>query len=209
MKRILLAATALLALGAAQAQETVTIGVSIPAATHGWTGGVNFWAEQAAKQLQETYPNLKFVVSSASDPGEQANDLQDMLAINKIDALVVLPFESDPLTQPVAQVKEQGVFVTVVDRGLSDPSIQDLYVAGDNTAFGRVSGEYFTENLSKGDNIVILRGLPTVIDNQRFDAFNAALEGSGINVLDAQYGNWNRDDAVYGDPRYADTVSRH
>ena len=196
MKRFLLVFTAFLALGAATAQdETVTIGVSIPAATHGWTGGVNFWADQAATQLQETYPNLEFVIATASDPGEQANDLQDLLAINQIDALVVLPFESDPLTQPVAQVKAQGVFITVVDRGLADPSIQDLYVAGDNEAFGRVAGEYFTERLSEGDNIVILRGLPTVIDNQRFDAFNAALEGSGINVLDSQYGNWNRDDA--------------
>ncbi len=196
MKRFLLALTSLLALGVANAQdETVTIGVSIPAATHGWTGGVNFWADQAATQLQETYPNLEFVIATASDPGEQANDLQDLLAINQIDALVVLPFESDPLTQPVAQVKEQGVFITVVDRGLADPSIQDLYVAGDNEAFGRVAGEYFTGRLGEGDNIVILRGLPTVIDNQRFDAFNAALEGSGINVLDSQYGNWNRDDA--------------
>ena len=34
-----------------------------------------------------------------------------------------------------------------------------------------------------------------MIDNQRNDAFMAALEGSGINVLDSQYGNWNRDDA--------------
>lgn len=196
MKRIALAVTALFALPAVQAQdETTTIGVSIPAATHGWTGGVNYWAEEAAARLSEAHPNLEFVVSTASDPGEQANDLQDLLAINQIDALVVLPFESDPLTQPVAQVKEQGVFVTVVDRGLADPSIQDLYVAGDNAAFGRVAGEYFAEQLPEGSNIVILRGLPTVIDNQRFEAFNAAIEGSGINVLDSQYGNWNRDDA--------------
>ena len=180
--------------GAAQ-EEGVTIGVSIPAATHGWTGGVNYWAEQAQARLQETYPNIEFVIATAGDPGEQANDLQDLLAINQIDALVILPFESDPLTQPVAQVKEQGVFVTVVDRGLTDPSIQDLYVAGDNEAFGRVAGEYFAENLSEGDNIVILRGIPTVIDTQRFDAFNAAIEGSGVNVLDSQYANWNRDDA--------------
>ncbi|ADI13830.1 substrate-binding domain-containing protein [Truepera radiovictrix] len=181
--------------GAQDEPERVTIGVSIPAATHGWTGGVNYWAEQAARRLQETYPNLTFVINTAADPSEQANDLQDLLAIHQIDALVVLPFESDPLTQPVAQVKEQGVFITVVDRGLADPSIQDLYVAGDNEAFGRVAGEYFVENLEPGDNIVILRGLPVVIDTQRVDAFNAALEGSGINVLDARHGNWNRDTA--------------
>lgn len=34
--------------GAAIAQE-YTIGVSIPAATHGWTGGVNYHAEEAQK----------------------------------------------------------------------------------------------------------------------------------------------------------------
>lgn len=115
--------------------------------------------------------------------------------INQIDTLVVLPFESDPLTQPVAQIKEQGIFITVVDRGLTDPSIQDLYVSGDNAAFGRVAGSYFADTLGEGDNIVILRGIPTELDNTRFDAFMAELEGTGINVLDDRYANWNRDDA--------------
>lgn len=186
----------LLIWGAGLAQgEQVVIGVSIPSATHGWTGGVNFWAAEAEKRIEAAYPNIDVVVVSAGDPSEQANDLQDLLAINQIDALVILPFESDPLTGPVAEVKNQGVFITVVDRGLTDESIQDLYVAGDNVAFGRVAGEYMRSRLGEGDNIVILRGIPTVIDNQRNDAFMAALEGSGINVLDSQYGNWNRDDA--------------
>lgn len=191
---LLLAGWLVLSTGFAQ-DEPVVIGVSIPSATHGWTGGVNFWAAEAAKRIEATYPNIDVVVVSAGDPSEQANDLQDLVAINQIDALVILPFESDPLTSPVAEVKNQGVFITVVDRGLTDPSIQDLYVAGDNVAFGRVAGEYMRSRLSPGDNIVILRGIPTVIDNQRYDAFMAALEGSGINVLDSQYGNWNRDDA--------------
>ena len=175
--------------------EQITIGVSIPSATHGWTGGVNFWASETEARLEAAYPNLDIVVVSAGDPGEQANDLQDLVAINQIDALVILPFESDPLTAPVAEVKNQGVFVTVVDRGLTDPSIQDLYVAGDNLAFGRVAGEFMRSRLSDGDNIVVLRGIPTVIDNQRNEAFAAALEGSGITILDSQFGNWNRDDA--------------
>ena len=41
---------------------------------------------------------------------------------------------------------------------------------------------------------MVLRGIPTVIDEQRFGAFMAELEGSNINVLDNQYANWNRDD---------------
>ena len=194
MKRIGLLLLASLFMFVSAQDEEVVIGVSIPAATHGWTGGVNFWATETEARLEETYPNLDIVVVTAGDPGEQANDLQDLVAINQIDALVILPFESDPLTGPVAEVKNQGVFVTVVDRGLTDPSIQDVYVAGDNPGLGRVSAEYMMSRLGEGDNIVILRGIPTVIDNQRFDAFMETIEGSGINVLDNQYANWNRDD---------------
>jgi len=40
----------------------------------------------------------------------------------------------------------------------------------------------------------VLRGIPTTIDNERFDAFMAEIEGTNITVLDSQYANWNRDD---------------
>jgi ribose transport system substrate-binding protein len=92
-------------------------------------------------------------------------------------------------------VKDAGKWVTVVDRGLSQEGIEDLYVAGDNVAFGRVAGEYFKANLPSGAKIVVLRGIPTTLDNERVDAFQKAIEGSGIEVLDMQHGNWNRDDA--------------
>ncbi|WP_404402654.1 substrate-binding domain-containing protein [Pelagibacterium halotolerans] len=186
-----LGATALA--GTAMAQE-VTIGVSIPAATHGWTGGLNWHAEQAEMRLEEQYPEIDIVLVAADGPSQQANDLEDLVAIHNIDALVVLPFESEPLTGPVRNVKEQGVFVTVVDRGLSQEGIEDVYVAGNNTALGAVSAEYFLSRLGDGDNIVILRGIPTVIDDERFNAFMEGIEGSGINVLDHEYANWNRDD---------------
>jgi ribose transport system substrate-binding protein len=194
MNRILGALLALSLLAFGSAQEPVTIGVSIPAATHGWTGGVNWWAERTAAELEARYPSLDFIVNTASDPGEQANDLQDMVAIDGIDALVILPFESDPLTAPVAQVKEQGVLITVVDRGLIDPSIQDIYVAGNNPEMGRVSCEYIAERLGGEGNIVVLRGIPTVIDNQRVEGCMEVLEETNIEVLAMEYANWNRDD---------------
>ncbi len=183
---------AVLTAGAAFAQTV--IGVSIPAATHGWTGGVNWWADQAKQRLEAAYPDLQIVINTAGSASEQANDIEDLIAINQIDALVILPFESDPLTEPVASVKERGIFVTVVDRGLSRTGIEDVYVAGNNTALGRVSAEYIIERLGGEGNIVVLRGIPTTIDNERFDAFMAEIEGTNINVLDSQYANWNRDD---------------
>lgn len=183
----------------AQAQdqegESAVIGVSIPAATHGWAGGLNYHAQATIDELEERYENIDFVLSTASDPGAQVSDIEDMVATRNIDALVVLPFESEPLTGPVSRVAEAGTFVTVVDRGLSQEGIEDLYVAGDNTAFGRVAGEFFVEQMPDGGNIVVLRGIPTTIDNERVEAFEAAIEGSGIEILDMEHGNWNRDDA--------------
>ncbi|WP_336269075.1 hypothetical protein [Vreelandella arctica] len=60
--------------GTAVAQE-YTIGVSIPAATHGWTGGVNYHAEEAKKRLEALYPDIEITISTAGTAGEQANDL--------------------------------------------------------------------------------------------------------------------------------------
>lgn len=197
MKMPLAAAALSLSMGAGFAQdaEKVTIGVSIPSATHGFMGGLNWHAQDTIKRLGETYPNLEFVLATAPDVGKQVSDIEDMLATRDIDGLVVLPFESEPLTDPVKQVKAAGKFVTVVDRGLAEEGIEDLYVAGDNAAFGRVAGEYFRDNLKPGAKIVVLRGIPTTLDNERVEAFQAALADSDKEILDMQYANWNRDDA--------------
>ena len=195
MKKPLLGlAAALLFAGAAMAQEKdVTIAVSIPAADHGWTGGVVYHAERAKELLEASHPGLKILVKTSPDGASQANALEDLVT-QGIDALVTLPHNSDELTDPIRSVKEQGIFVTVVDRALSDPTIQDLYVAGNNPELGRVAGEYLKEHLGTGD-VVVIRGLPIVIDEERQKGFDEAIAGSGINVLDKQFGNWSRDDA--------------
>lgn len=182
--------------GTAVAQDqTRVIGVSIPSATHGFMGGLNWHAQQTIDRLEKAYPQLDFVLATAGESAKQVSDIEDMLATRNIDALVVLPFESEPLTGPVKAVKDAGKFVTVVDRGLSIDGVEDLYVAGDNVAFGRVAGEYFKAHLQPGAKIVILRGIATTLDNERVDAFEAAIKDSGIEVLDKQHGDWNRDKA--------------
>ncbi|WP_182086864.1 substrate-binding domain-containing protein [Aureimonas sp. ME7] len=197
MKRIVASLAALAALSVAtlaQAQDKKVMAVSIPAADHGWTGGVVYHAEREAKLLRERYPNLEIIVKTSPDGAAQANALEDLTA-QGINALVTLPHNSDELTDPVRQVKDGGVFVTVVDRALSDTSIQDLYVAGDNPGLGRVAGEYFKERLADGGDVVVVRGLPIVIDEERQKGFDTGIEGSKVNVLDRQFGNWSRDDA--------------
>jgi len=195
--RKLLVSCAVVASTCAFAQaDKVVMGVSIPAATHGWAGGVVYWANRTQGELEKQYPGIKIVVKTAGSAAEQANQIQDLQTVSKINTLVILPFESAPLTQPVAQIKNKGVFVTVVDRGLTDTTAQNAYVAGDNPGFGKVAGEFIAKSLGGKGDLVILRGIPTVIDNQRVDAFNEVIKANpGMKVLDAKHGNWNRDDA--------------
>ena len=125
--------------------EKITLGVAIPAATHGFTGGIVYWANQAKKDLEAAHPNLEIIVKTAGGAPEQANQLQDLSTVNKINTLVIFPFESAALTKPVAQLKNKGVYVTVVDRGLTDTNAQDAYVSGDNTAFGKIPAQYIAD----------------------------------------------------------------
>ncbi|MFK4813038.1 substrate-binding domain-containing protein [Devosia sp. ZW T5_3] len=180
--------------GVAIAQDKVTIGVSVPAADHGWTGGVNYFAQQAIDRLKTTYPDVEFVFASAADAPKQIADIEDMVSTRNIDALVILPGDPDAMTSAIKQVKDAGKFVTVVDRQLSITGVENLYVAGDNPGLGANAAAYFKEALPEGGNIVILRGLPIPIDQQRFDGFMGGIEGTQIKVLDDEFANWNRDD---------------
>ena len=198
--RVLGASLLTLALAAsavsAIAADKVTLGVAIPTATHGFTGGIVWWANEAKKELEHAHPDLKIIIKTAAGAPEQANQLQDLVTVNKINALVVFPFESASLTQPVAQVKKKGVYVTVVDRGLTDTSAQDAYVAGDNTAFGKLPAEYLAKTMDGKGDIVALRGIPTTLDNERWAAFESVIkQHPDMKILDAKYANWNRDDA--------------
>src|SRR5690554_514905 len=180
---------------ASTAQQKATIAVSIPAATHGWTGGVVYHAEQAAKEVKAAFPNVDVVVKTSPSATAQVSALEDLSASLKLDALVILPFTSEELTGPVEQVKANGTFIAVVDRGLTDPSIQDLYVAGDNIAVGANTAEWLAEKLNNEGKIVVLRGIPTVIDDERIQGFTEVMDDTNIEILDIQYANWNQDQA--------------
>ncbi|KQZ14116.1 MULTISPECIES: substrate-binding domain-containing protein [unclassified Mesorhizobium] len=192
-----LTAVAMAALmGVASAQDKkVTIGVSIPAADHGWTAGVVYHAERVAKLLMAEHPGLNVIVKTSPDAASQANAVQD-LATQGIDALVILPSDPDPLVNAIKEVKGKGKFVALVDRAPStnDDSVRDIYIAGNNPALGEVAGKYIKENTPDAQ-VVVIRGLPIPIDQQRQDGFDKGIEGSNVKILDRQFGNWNRDDA--------------
>lgn len=165
------------------------VGVSIPAADHGWTAGVGYWAKEAAKD----YPDIEWIIEDAKEPNEQISDLEN-LKNQGVDALVILCTESAPITPIAKQLKEAGILIVNVDRGFTEPGIADLFLEGDNKAFGRKSAQFIVEKMGGAGNLAILRGISCTVDDDRY---NAAMEvfkaNPNIKIVATERGEWNRE----------------
>ena len=92
---------------AAQATSTkLKVGVSIPAADHGWTAGVVWWAKECSK----LHPEIEWTIATAETPEKQIADIEAFMA-KKVDALVILATESAPLTPVVVAPKPVSITI--------------------------------------------------------------------------------------------------
>jgi ribose transport system substrate-binding protein len=168
--------------------KKVKIGVSIPAADHGWTAGIGWWA----KRGMAMHPEIEWSYATAASPEKQVADIQDMMA-KGVDGLVILATESAPLTPVAKQAHDREIYIVNVDRGFLAP-VADVFLEGDNKAFGRKSAEFVAKKMGGKGNLVILSGIPCTVDTDRV---NAALEVfkqyPNIKILGQQPAMWNRE----------------
>lgn len=164
------------------------VGVSIPAADHGWTAGVKWWADNATK----LNPDIDWVIEDAKEPGEQISDLEN-LQTQGVDALVILATESAPLTPIAEKLHDAGILIINVDRGFTKP-VADVFIEGDNKAFGRKSAEFMVEKLKGTGNIAILEGIPCTVNTDRVTAaLDVFKKSPGIKIVAQDAGMWNRE----------------
>jgi ribose transport system substrate-binding protein len=195
MKKLLVAVLAALLMPAApalaQGAAKIKIGVSIPTADHGWTGGINWWAKKAIKEWEAKDKNIQFFLATADNPQKQVNDVEDLIA-KGINALVILAHDSAPLTPVVKKAYEKGIYVVSVDRGLTEKA-ENVYIAGDNPGLGAVSAEWLGKALGGKGDIVVLEGIPCVINTERVEGFKGVMAKKfpGIKILDSQPAYWD------------------
>lgn len=158
--------------------KAVKIGISIPSADHGWTGGIVWWANKAVKDIEAAQPGkFEFRVVTADSPSSQVRNIEDLMVWG-MKYLVILPHESAPLTPIVKEAHSKGVKVLVVDRGLTDTSFGYVNLAGDNTNMGRLSGQWLAKTMvAEGlTSYVAMGGLPVTIDTERMNAFFSEMD---------------------------------
>lgn len=171
--------------------KKLKIGVSVPAADHGWTAGVVWWAEKSMKE----HPEVDWVFKTSATPSAQIADVETMLAQN-IDGLVILATESAPVTPVAKEAHEKGVYIVNVDRGFLEP-VADVYLQGDNKQFGKISAQFVVDNLKGKGKILVLEGIPCTVNTDRVEAAKEVFKASpGIQILDSQPGMWNRQKAL-------------
>ena len=176
--------------GKKQDDGKIKVAISIPSADHGWTGGVVWWAEQVKREMEAKDPDVKVLISTARDSAEQVSKIENML-VQDVDALVLLPQEPAPLTGICEQAVKKGVYLVVVDRGLTK-DVQNLTIAGDNAGFGRTCAEEMAKQLGGKGDILIMEGIPCEVNTLRVDAFKEVMKKyPGIRILESQTSYWS------------------
>jgi len=164
------------------------IGVSIPAADHGWTAGVAWWANRA----MALHPEIDWQFAAADKPEKQIADIQDMMT-KGVDGLVILATESAPLTPIAKEAHDRGIYIVNVDRGFLEP-VADVFLEGDNKSFGRKSADFMAKKLNGKGNIVIMEGVPCTVNTDRVtSALDVFKNYPDIHILARQSAMWNRE----------------
>lgn len=176
---------------AAEPAKKLKIGISVPSATHGWTGGVVWSANRAKKLLEKENKDVEVIVTTGATTAEQADRIENLIA-RKVDALVMLCQEPGPLTPVCERAKEQGIYLVIVSNPLLKP-IHDHFVNGDNRSLGEAAAEAIGTLIEGKGDILVMEGIPCPINTDRVEGFKAVLAEKypGIRIMESQPAWWN------------------
>jgi len=133
------------------AGQKVTIGFSAPAADHGWIASITDQAKATASASSDV--DLK-IAAGTNDVNQQISQVETFIN-DKVDAIVILPFDGAALTTVAKKAMDAGIPVVNVDREFSDPNAARVTVLGDNYGMGVSAGQYVCDQLQgKSDAVV-------------------------------------------------------
>jgi ribose transport system substrate-binding protein len=161
--------------------DTVTIGFSAPSNDHGWIAGIS----NAAKAEAEKYDDIDLqVAEGTNDVSTQISQVETFIN-DKVDAIVLLPFDGAALTPVAQKAMDAGIVVINVDREFDSPFAARATILGDNYGMGVSAGTYVCSRLGdKPDSVVAeiagIDSLPLTQDRSR--GFADALADCGLTV---------------------------
>ena len=128
------------------------IGILAPATTHGWVGGVAYFAQQAADSLDIDY---RFLTSS--DAEEMSSQIEELITLG-VDAIVVWP-QFTGVETAAEKALASGILISNFDMIISvDEQYADgMYLlTGDNYGMGYEGARYIDEKLEGKGKVLVL-----------------------------------------------------
>lgn len=167
--------------------KTVTLGLSIPAADHGWMAAIGDNAVAQANSYKDV--NLKFT-EGTNDVNQQISQVKTLIN-QDVDVLALLPFNGESLTTVAQQAMDKGIPVVNIDRMLATPLAYRALVRGDNYGMGVNAGNFIAKKLKEqgtSDPVIVeVTGIDNLpLTQERSDGFRAALQSHGMKVDLAQ-----------------------
>jgi ABC-type sugar transport system substrate-binding protein len=194
LSTLLLGAALLSPASAANAQQQLTIGYSVPGL------GFPFFAVmlQGAAAAATVRGNINIVPLDGQDrDATQLAGCENALA-SGINGLVISPRTEDGLAACFSAAQAAGVPVVTVDRRAAAGTPVLAHVGADNVAGGRAAGRFIAEKLGGKGRLIELTGTPgasPAID--RSAGFNEVVGlNPGLSVIAQQTANFNADDGL-------------
>ena len=172
--------------------DTITVGFAQTGSESGWRSANT----ESMKTAFSAENGFELVFNAAdNDPAAQITAVRNF--INQgVDAIVIAPIVEDGWDDVLQEAKDAGIPVILEDRTVS--SSDDLYASWVGLDFrteGVYAGEWAAEEF--GDTptkMVVLEGTTgSAPANDRADGFNEAIEGTAIETIDSQTGDFTRD----------------
>jgi len=157
---------------------------------------VNDELTAAAKKV----PQFTLQIADGAGNVNTQTSQMDNFVTQKVDLILISPFEAAPLTPAVARAMKAGIPVIELDRKtVGDPGKDyTAFIGGDNFKIAEEAGKYMADKLlPKGGEVAVLEGLPSSTPAvERLDGFKAGVKANpNIKVVAEQAADWLPDKA--------------
>lgn len=130
---------------------------------------------------------------------EEQIQLIEQAILQSPDALVIAPADSEGVAPAIEAANEAGIPVINVNTRIKGEGLRvETFVATENYDVAYLTGKALAESMGGKGNLVLITGVPgdqTNID--RTEGAKAALaEYPDITIIDEQFANWKRDEAM-------------
>jgi ribose transport system substrate-binding protein len=189
VKRIIVAALAVVIASMAQAKDLKSVGVSVGDLANPFFVAIGKGAEAQAKKIN---PSAKLTnVSSNYDLNTQVGQIENFIA-NKVDIILVNAVDPKAIAPTLKKARDAGVVVMAVDVGAEGA---DATVMSDNVQAGVNACDFIVKKLGGKGNVVIVNGPPVTAVTDRVKGCKEVFaKNSGIKVLsDNQNAGGSRD----------------